>query len=95
MPEMKVFAGRGVRAAMEEACVGEMRVLGKEGDTRLTWNARDTDEVDAVRKQFDELRGKRFKAYAVAEDGGKGTEITEFDPNAQKIIMAPPMAGGA
>lgn len=100
MPEMQVRHGsRQVREEMgrfmRETSTGEMCVLDETGDLRVTWNARDTDEVSAAQAQFDELQGKRFLAFAVTEEGGQGEQIQEFDPNAQKIIMVPPMAGGA
>ena len=94
MPEMRVKGGIGVKALIEDGVTGEMRVMGKEGDLRVTWNSRDTDEVAAARAQFDDLRGKRFLAFRVTGDGGKGEQITEFDADAQKLILAPPMAGG-
>lgn len=100
MPEMQVKHGspqvrQEMGRFMRETARGEMCVLDETGDLRVTWNARDTDEVSAARAQFDELRGKRFVAFAVGETGGQGEQVDEFDPNAQKIIMVPPMAGGA
>lgn len=96
MPEMSVRGSRGAVVDMlEQERVGEMRVMGREGDVRVTWNARDSDEVAAAKKQFDDLRDRRFLAFAVTGDGSKGEQITEFDADAQKIILAPPMAGGA
>lgn len=95
MPEMAVKQARGhVREMLDSTVTGEMRVMGREGDTRVTWNARDVDEVAAAREQFDRLRARGFLAFAVGEGGAKGEQITEFDPNAQKMILAPPMAGG-
>lgn len=95
MPEMRVKHARGsVREGITESAVGEMRVLSEKGDLRVTWNARDTDEVAAARGQFDELRGRGFLAFAVEDGGSKGSQIDEFDPATQKMILAPPMAGG-
>lgn len=76
--------------------MGEMRVMGQKGDTRVIWNPRDPDEVAAAKAQFDTLVGeKRFLAFKVTAGGGKGEQIREFDPTAEKLIIAPPMAGGA
>ena len=95
MSEMKVKGGqRGVRQELENLTTGEMRIIGREGDTKVVWNARDADEVEAARAQFDMLRERRFLAFAVNDTGDKGEQITEFDPLAQKLILAPPMAGG-
>ena len=96
--EMRVMQGahhQSIRDMLDEHLTGDMKVEGGRGDLRVTWNARDTDEVEAARKQFDDLRAKSFLAFAVGDDGEKGNQITEFDPQAQKIILAPPMAGGA
>lgn len=76
------------------APTGELRTMTKKGDVRATWNARDADEVEAAKAQFDGLRAKGFSAFAVAEDGSPGTRIDEFDPNAQKVVLVPPLAGG-
>jgi hypothetical protein len=76
--------------------MGEIRLMGQRGDTRIIWNPRDPDEVAAAKRQFDDLVGeKRFLAFNVTAGGGKGTQITEFDPNAEKLIIAPPMGGGS
>lgn len=96
MPEMKVRGRQpGAREALEGLATGEMRIMGREGDTKVIWNARDTDEVEAARQQFNTLRERNFLAFRVDDSGSKGEQITEFDPQVQKLIMAPPMAGGA
>jgi hypothetical protein len=70
--------------------------MGRPGDTRVIWNPRDADEVAAARATFDELvKEKHFLAFKVQRGGGKGEQVTEFDPAAEKLIIAPPMAGGA
>lgn len=74
--------------------MGELRVMGKEGDVRVMWDPANKDEVDTAKKTFDELKKKGHLAYAVKKQGGKGEVIREFDPEAGKIIMAPPMRGG-
>lgn len=74
--------------------MGEMATMGRQGDTKMTWDANNPDEVDAARKTFKELRAKGYLAYSVKKDGDKDVQITEFDPHAQKIIMAMPMRGG-
>lgn len=99
MPEMMVKGGLregSLKAYLEERnATGELRIMGREGDVRITWNARDADEVTAAERQFNDLTDKGFRAYAVTEgSGGKGDQITEFQADAQKIILAPPMAGG-
>lgn len=74
--------------------MGELRQMDKSGDTKLMWSAENADEVASAKRTFDELKKKNFLAYSVKKRGGMGEQIREFDPSAEKIIMAPPMAGG-
>ena len=73
---------------------GTMRIIDGTGDTKLIWDSTKEVEVENARQTFNNLKKKKYNAYAVKKDGEKGTVITEFDPDAEKIIMAPPMAGG-
>lgn len=75
--------------------MGELAVMGQKGDTKIIWNPRDEDEVENARKTWDRLVGKRrFLGFRVKRDGDKGEQIREFDPEAAKLIIVPPMAGG-
>lgn len=73
---------------------GQIRVMDHTGDTKIIWDSEKPAEVEAARKTFDELTGKKYKAYSVKKDGEQGEIITKFDPNAEKIILAPQMRGG-
>lgn len=72
----------------------EMCILDKTGDTKITWDARNEAEVENARRTFDDLKAKGFLAYSVSKDGSKGEILKKFDPNVEKIILTPPMAGG-
>lgn len=74
--------------------MGEMAVMGPEGDTKLIWNKESKDEVENARRTFCDLTGKGYTAYAVKKDGEKGKKIEAFDPDAEKIILVPYMVGG-
>lgn len=74
--------------------MGQMRTMGKEGDVRIVWDADDDESVEIARKTFDEGRAKGYNAYAVRRKGEKGEVVRTFDREAEKIILAPPMAGG-
>lgn len=74
--------------------ISEMRIMDPTGDSKIMWDPANSDEVEAARKTFNDLRAKRFVAYSVAPSGSKGEVIREFDPRAEKLIMAPPMVGG-
>ena len=74
--------------------MGELRIMGPEGDTKVIWDSENDDEVEAAEAQFDTLIDKGFLAYKVKKDGDKGSKIKKFDSEAGKIIMSPPMQGG-
>jgi len=74
--------------------MGEMRTLCDKGDTKVIWDPKNEDEVEAAEEQFNTLMDKGFTAFSVKKDGKKHKRIDEFDPKAGKIIMVPRMAGG-
>ena len=74
--------------------MGEMATLSRSGDVRVMWNPDVPAEVAAAKKSFKDLLSKGHLAFAVKKDGDKGSQIREFDPDAEKIILAPPMRGG-
>lgn len=75
--------------------MGVMAVMDRQaGDLKVVWDADNEDEVQAAREQFDSLTGKGYMAYTVAARGRKGEQIRTFDPDAEKIILAPAMRGG-
>lgn len=74
--------------------MGTMRIMDGSGDTKLIWDSTKTEEVEAARKMFNDLKGKRYQAFGVKKTGEKGEMITSFDPYLEKIIMAPPLQGG-
>jgi len=73
---------------------GMLHVLDGTGDTKIIWDPKNPDEVENAKEQFNRLRKKGFLAYSVNKKGDKGEMITEFDPNAEKIILSPPVTGG-
>lgn len=75
--------------------MGELSVLGRAGDTKVIWSRDNADEVANARRTFDDLRAKGFLAFRVKDDAGKGEQIHSFDPHAERLILAPPMRGGA
>lgn len=79
---------------VREITHGQMRIMGRAGDTRIIWDPGNGDEVANAKRTFDELRKKKFLAFKVGEGGRKGEQIDEFDPSAEKLIIAPPMGGG-
>lgn len=76
--------------------MGQMAVMDPSaGDLKIIWDPGNKAEVKAAKDQFDALLKKGgHLAYTVDAKGGKGTQIREFDPKAEKIILAPALRGG-
>lgn len=73
--------------------MGEIRVLARVGDMKISWNPANEREVAAARESF-ERRIKDGWAAFRAKLGSKGERITKFDPDAERIIFVPPISGG-
>jgi len=73
---------------------GEMSIMGAEGDTKVIWDKANPDEVDNARETFDRFKKKKYLAFSVKADGEKGQQISEFSPDAERIIFCPPLAPG-
>lgn len=73
----------------------EMAILDHTGDTKVMWSKDNEDEVEAARAQFNTLTKKGYTAWRVTgKDGKKGEQIREFDPDAERIILSPPVQAG-
>ena len=65
------------------------------GHSKIEWDKKDKNDLDATRKYFLELKAKGYTFYRVdPKSGDKGAVIKEFDELAEKIIAVAPMAGG-
>jgi len=64
------------------------------GDYKIIWDRTKTDETEMARDTFNKLKKKGYMAYSVGGDGEKDKKIDEFDPQAERIIMVPPVQGG-
>lgn len=75
--------------------VNEMKIMDpSKGDVKVIWNPDVPAEVESARAQFNTLRGKGYLAYSVGARGRRGEQIREFNPDAESIILAPPLVGG-
>lgn len=74
--------------------MGEMRVMGLQGDTKLSWDSKNKDEVKAARKLYKKLAEAGYKAFSVGGDYKPGNMLDDFDPDIEKIVFVPPMRGG-
>jgi hypothetical protein len=73
---------------------GVMAKMGEEGDLKVIWDKSKADEVAAAEEQFKAMKKKGYAAFSVKKDGEKNEVINKFDPNAEMIILAPPVVGG-
>ena len=80
--------------AVAEPGQRELIVLDATGDTKIIWDPDKSDEVETARATFNNLKKKGYLAYKVDRKGDKGEVIREFDPNAEKMILAPQTVGG-
>ena len=79
----------------EEVQRNMLSIADVTGDTRIMWDPRSKDEVATAKAAFDAAKKKGMLAYTVDPDSAdKGDVIREFDPQAGKIIMSRPLAGG-
>lgn len=72
----------------------ELITLDKSGDTKIIWDPDNPAEVEAAKATFDSLKKKGYLGYKVDRKGEKGEVLKSFDPEAEKLIMAPQMVGG-
>lgn len=78
-----------------------MQVMDPTGHTTVTWNPEDTDSINQARAEFRRLIRSGYQAFRMnaGMDGAavvetKGERITEFDPEAGKVMMIPQLVGG-
>ncbi len=72
-----------------------MHTLDRTGDQKVMWDAGSSDEVEAARETFKRLTKAGYLAYrAQGKKGEQGTQIREFDPAAERIILVKPHQGG-
>lgn len=64
------------------------------GDVKITWDPNKPDEVAHARRTFEQLRGERFTAHAVAEDGKPAAILNTFDAQSRALIFRPASVGG-
>lgn len=91
--------GTAVTAAEQQELQPNQSVMSwpdpSEGDVRKIWDRRNADEVTDARRSFDNLIGKGYSAFHVkGEKGDRGDKMNRFDPEAERMVLIPPMKGG-
>jgi len=75
--------------------MGEIREINRKGDLKLSWDSDNEKEVAAAKEVFDKrVKEEGWAAFAEKRLGGKGDRIKTFDPNAERIVLVPQIAGG-
>jgi len=80
--------------SVEPIVRNEMALMDGTGDTKVMWDPKNPDEVQAAEVQFNALKAKGFIAYTVNKKGGTGEILRKFDPSIEKMILSPPIVGG-
>lgn len=73
--------------------MSKMFIQDRTGDTVLEWDVTDKASVTKAEKVFDDLMKKQHMAYKTGADG-KSEIIKAFEPTAEEIVVAVPLAGG-
>ena len=73
--------------------MSELRILGKGGDMRISWNSENEIEVAAAKETFEKMIKQGWSAFK-EKIGIKGEKIKTFDPDAERIVLIPPISGG-
>lgn len=74
--------------------MGEMRVMGIKGDTRISWDPTKKVEVKVARKTFERLIKEGYTAFEIGKNNEKSSMVAEFDPESEKLIFVPQIRGG-
>jgi hypothetical protein len=74
--------------------MGQLRSMSRKGDVKLSWSSDNELEVSAAKKIFDGKINEGWAAFAEKKFGGKGDKVKTFDPDAERIVLVPPIAGG-
>jgi hypothetical protein len=74
--------------------MGVLRILGPSGDVRVTWDPSDVDEIDDVRRRFDEVIADGYLVFALDDRTKDGRQIRAFDPNDSELRAFRPLSGG-
>jgi hypothetical protein len=75
--------------------MGEMRILGKEGDVKVIWDKDKDVEVLVAKEQFEKLMEEGYTAFEVGLRGKRTSKkVEEFNADLGSLIMVPAIAGG-
>lgn len=73
--------------------MSELRILGRGGDMKISWNSGNETEIAAAKETFEKRIKEGWSAFR-EKSGMKGDKIKIFDPDAERIVLVPPISGG-
>lgn len=73
--------------------MSELRILGKGGDIKISWDRRNETEIATAKETFEKTIKAGWSAFR-DKMGIKGDKIKFFDPDAERIVLVPPISGG-
>ena len=74
--------------------MGELRILGPSGDTRVTWDPSRVRDVADVRHRFDEVIRDGYLVFELDPATKEGRQVRTFDPDVRELRAFRPLAGG-
>lgn len=78
--------------------IHELEVLDVTGHTTRKWDTAKESEMKIVRGIFADLTTKGYKAFSVERGAGNNATASAarraFDPEAEKILLVPPIQAG-
>ena len=84
-----------IQAEEMDMRVRSMAVMGRKGDTKTMWRPAVAEEILAARAAFDILvKERKFLAWEINHNK-IATQVQDFNPYADEILVVPPMQGGS
>ncbi len=69
-------------------------VMNGRGHTSHVWKRSNPEEVKEAQALFDLLVSKGYRAFHMDKKGRQGEVMAKFDPEAKRMLFAPPFQGG-
>ena len=73
---------------------GEMLIMDTTGHTKIEWERGNEESVAVAEAAFDAAMDRGCSAFKVTGAGERGARVWEFNPQAEKYIIAAPLRGG-
>lgn len=91
MSELSIMVSRGTPA---EQVLQAAQIPVTYGDTKLAWDSAKPAEVETARSVFDKLGALGYLAFGIKGQDKQDQRIYKFDPDAERLLLIPPIAGG-